>query len=153
MKVVFLQNIKGTAQAGDIKNVSDGYAQNFLLPRKMAIPANETSMKQAESLRKKREVNKVELDKWANEVVEKLKDVTLDFPMEANEEGHLYASVDEKMIVAEVNKNGVNITDNNVLLDSHIKDTGDHEIELELTPEIKTKIKVHVHTNADKKSA
>ena len=54
MKVILLQNIKGFGQIGDVKNVSDGYGRNFLLPRKMAKAANENSMKEVESLKAKR---------------------------------------------------------------------------------------------------
>ena len=56
MRVIFLQNIKGVAQMGDIKTVADGYARNFLLPRKLAKGATPQSLKEAELLKQKREV-------------------------------------------------------------------------------------------------
>lgn len=72
MKVIILQNIKGIGQIGDVKEVSDGYGRNYLLPRKLAKPATDKTLKEAELLRSKREVLMKEQADKAKEIAEKL---------------------------------------------------------------------------------
>ncbi len=90
MKVVFLQNIKGIAQIGDIKDVSDGHARNFLFPRKMAKPAADNAIKEAADLIKKREQGETLRKEAAQKLAEELQNVALEIREDANEEGHLY---------------------------------------------------------------
>ena len=147
MKVIFLQNIKGVAQIGDIKNVADGYARNFLLPKKMAQAADASSMKMAETLKAKRE-KQYETDKeGALELLKKLEGMTLEFHEGANDEGHLYGSVNEKKVVHALKKQGISIKEENVNLPQHLKTSGGHEVEIDLHPEVKTKIKVIIVPN------
>ena len=72
MKILFLQNIKGVAQIGDIKNVSDGYARNFLFPRKLARPATGDAVAKAELLKRQRDAGDIKNRAEAEEVAKKL---------------------------------------------------------------------------------
>jgi large subunit ribosomal protein L9 len=132
MKIIFLTNVKGVALAGDIKDVSSGYARNYLIPRRIARLATKDAHMQSEALKKKRELSKEKLESWAKE-------------------GHLYGSVDEKALTNELNKLGVNVSENHILLSQPLKDAGEHEVELGLTHDIKTKVKVHIHSDTEKK--
>ena len=96
MRVIFLQNIKGVAQIGDIKNVSDGYARNFLIPKNLAKPATAEAEKQAEILKKKRESENLTNKESAVELAKTLEGFVLEVTEDANEEGHLYGSVNAK---------------------------------------------------------
>ena len=98
MKVVFLQNIKGIAQIGDIKDVSDGHARNFLFPKKMAKPAVSNAIKEAGVLIKKREQGETLRKEMAQKLAQELQNVAFEIKEDANEEGHLYGSVNEKTI-------------------------------------------------------
>ncbi|MEK7076454.1 MAG: 50S ribosomal protein L9, partial [Patescibacteria group bacterium] len=91
MKVILLENIKGFGQIGDVKNVSDGYGKNFLLPRKIAKAANKNSMKEVELLKAKRVIIIESEKKNALEAVEKLKDVVIEFTKKATKTGKLFA--------------------------------------------------------------
>lgn len=143
MKVILLQNIKGVGQIGDVKDVSDGYGRNYLLPRKLAHPATPDAMKHAEELRSRREVIMKEQEGKAREVADKLKDVTLELSEKTNEKGKLFASVGKKEIVHKLKeKTGVHLEDDMIQLDEHIKTVGEHTVQLELAPEVIVPLKL-----------
>lgn len=154
MRVIFLQNIKGVAQIGDIKNVADGYARNFLFVKNLARSATADAEKQAEILKSKREKQHETSKEVALELAKKLEGlamnssngVTVELKEDANEEGHLYGSVNEKKIIAALKERGIALKEESINLSQHIKTTGEHEVELDLHPEVKTKIKVLVST-------
>lgn len=147
MRVIFLQNIKGIAQIGDIKNVANGYARNFLFVKNLAKPAMADAEKQAEMLKSKRE-KQYETNKEASlELAKKLEGMAFELAEDANEEGHLYGSVNEKKIVASLKEQGIVVKEENINLPQHLKTVGEHEVELELHPEVKTKIKIIVFPN------
>ncbi len=150
MRVVFLQNIKGVAQIGDIKNVSDGYARNFLFPKNLAKPATAEAEKQAEILKKKLESEDLTNKESAAELAKTLEGFVLELAEDANEEGHLYGSVNAKRIAEELAKNKIKIKEDLINLPEPIKTAGEHEVELELHPEVKTKIKVVISPNEAK---
>ncbi|MEK7616021.1 MAG: 50S ribosomal protein L9 [Patescibacteria group bacterium] len=139
MKVLFTHNIKGVAQIGDIKEVSDGYARNYLLPHKLAKPATRDVAKEAEGLKKQREEVDIRSMAQAKELAEKLKDTVIEFKESANQEGHLYGSIDAKKIA-----HAINIPSDQVLLDQPIKTVGEHKVELKLHQTTATTLTVRV---------
>lgn len=149
MRVIFLQNIKGTAQMGDIKNVSDGYARNFLIPNNLAKPATAETEKEAETLKKKRESENLTNKENAVELAKTLEGFVLELTEDANEEGHLYGSVNVKKIAEELAKNKIKIKEDSINLSEPIKTVGEREVELELHPEVKVKIKIRVSAIAE----
>ena len=104
MKVILLENIKGFGQIGDVKNVSDGYGKNFLLPRKIAKAANKNSMKEVELLKAKRVIIIESEKKNALEAVEKLKDVVIEFTKKATKTGKLFAGIGKDALIKEIKK-------------------------------------------------
>ena len=143
MKVILLQNIKGFGQIGDVKNVSDGYGRNFLLPRKMAKAANENSLKEVESLKAKRIIMIESEKKNALEAVEKLKDLVIEFTRKATKTGKLFAGIDKEDIIKEIKKaSGIQLQEEMIGHDEPIKHIGEHLVDLNLSPEVKTQIKV-----------
>lgn len=145
MKVILLENIKGFGQIGDVKNVSDGYARNFLLPRKMAKAATESSLKEVESLKAKRVIMVEAENKNALEAVEKLKDLVIELTRKATKVGKLFAGIGKDDLVKEVKKaSGVQLQEEMIGHDEPIKHIGEHMVDLNLSPEIKTQIKVVV---------
>ena len=145
MRVILLQNIKGFGQIGDVKNVSDGYGRNFLLPRKMAKAANENSMKEVESLKAKRVIMIEHEKKNALEAVEKLKDLVIGFTRKATKTGKLFAGIDKEDIAKEIKRiSGVQLQEEMVGHEEPIKHIGEHLVDLNLSPEVKTQIKIIV---------
>lgn len=143
MKIILLQNIKGFGQIGDVKNVSDGYARNFLLPRKMAKTATDNSMKEVESLKAKRVIMIAHEKKNALEAVEKLKDLVIEFTRKATKTGKLFAGISKEDIEKEIKKtSGVQLQEEMIGHDEPIKHIGEHMVDINLSPEVKTQIKV-----------
>ncbi len=145
MKVILLQNIKGFGQIGDVKNVSDGYARNFLLPHNMAKAATGGSMKEVESLKAKRVIMIETEKKDAIEAVGKLKDLVIEFTRKATKTGKLFAGIGNDDLVREIKKaSGVQIQEEMLGHEEPIKHIGEHLVDLNLAPEVKTQIKVLV---------
>lgn len=148
MQVILLQNIKGLGRIGEVKNVSDGYGRNYLLARKLAKIATDGTVKEAEALRKKGEIEeKANLEK-AKEVAAKAKDVTIEFTKKSSKTGKLFASVTKDEIAQELSKAiGTKVESDAINLKEHgehIKQEGEHMIEAELAPEVKIELKVVV---------
>ena len=144
MKVIFLQSVKGVAQAGDIKNVSDGYARNALFPRKLARPATADAEKEAELLRQRHAAELTANKERGTELAKKMEGMTLELHGDANDQGHLYGAINEKHIAQALQKKQFGIAPEQVNLPNHIKTVGEHEVEIELHPEVKTKVKIIV---------
>lgn len=145
MKVILLDNIKGFGQIGDVKNVSDGYARNFLFPRKAAKAATPENLKEVDSLKNKLSAMQ-ELDKKrAAELAESMKDLSIEFTRKATKTGKLFAAIDPADIVKKIKEtSGAYITEDMVKSEEPIKKIGEHSIELELTQDIKVPVKVMV---------
>ena len=144
MKVIFLQGIKGVAQAGDIKQVADGYARNALFPKKLAKPAGPEAEKLVETLRQQHAAELTANKERGMELAKKLAGMTLELHGDANDQGQLYGSINEKMIAQGLKAKNFGIAQDQINLAEHIKTTGEHEVEIELHPEVKTKIKIIV---------
>ncbi len=98
MQVVLTKDVKGTGRANEVVSVKDGFALNFLIARKLAVPASSAALKQAETRAKHAKV-KQELDaKLIGERLVSLAETKLEFVKKANEQGHLYDAVDAKEI-------------------------------------------------------
>ena len=133
MKVLFLKSIKGVAQVGDIKDMSDGYARNFLIPRKFAKAATATIEKEAEVLKSHRAATDTKNKAAAEELAKRLEGASIEITEEANAEGHLYGSVDQKKIVHALEKSlHIQLTEDQVELPHHIKTVGEHHVKLNL---------------------
>ena len=146
MRVILLQNIKGVGKMGDVKEVSDGYGRNYLLARKLAKIANEGTMREVEFLKKKAETEDKIVSAKAKEIAEKAKDIVLEFIKKASKTGTLFASLTKEEIAHELSKAvGAKVEADSVDLKEHgehIKQAGEHMIEVELAPEVKLELKV-----------
>ena len=138
MKVILQEDVKGKGKKGELVNVSDGYARNFLLPKKMAVlatPENLTEMKKQDKARQK----KLEHDKAkAGEIEAKLGDVLVKIPARGGGDGgKLFGSITSKEISEELFKqHGIEIEKNKIVQDEPIKSFGSYEIKCKLGFEI-----------------
>jgi len=144
MKVILLKDVKGKGKKGDIINISDGYARNYLFPRKLAEEATQNSInilnKQKE---KERKLKLAEIEK-AQKLAESLKGKELKIIAKAGENGKLFGAITNKDIANEINKKfNLNIDKKKVFINT-IKLLGAYDVELKLYPDISTKVKVIV---------
>ncbi|MGA1862488.1 50S ribosomal protein L9 [Deferribacter thermophilus] len=145
MKVIFLKDVKGVAKAGEIKNVSDGYARNFLLKKNLAVEATPANIKKLEE--KKLRMQEAELQKQqdAENTAKKLKSVTLTLSKKAGENGKLFGAVTAAELEEELKKKGVNIDKKQIDLSEPIKQVGEYTIKVNLYKEIKGEFKVVIN--------
>lgn len=143
-QVIFLQNIKGVAQIGDVKRVADGYARNFLLPRRLAVLTTGEYLKTVALLKQKR-LEALEKDKEATRVLaEKLKDFTLEITRAASKEGTLYDGVDAAEISSYLKKKHFSVEPEGILLPERIKKVGPYEAAIDLGFETKIILKIEI---------
>lgn len=145
MKVILQQDVKGQGKKGQLVNVSDGYARNFLFPKKLAVPAtsaNVNVMKQQEKAR----LAQIEAEKAeAAATVEKLKGCVVKVPARAGASGKLFGSITSKEIAENLAaQNGINIEKHNIVLPEPIKAFGTYEVKCKLGYEINGTINVVV---------
>lgn len=149
MKVLFLQNVKNVAQIGDIKDVADGYARNFLFPRDIARLADKESQKLSEKLKSAHlaelSLKKAEAEKLAS----KIGDMTFEMSAETNPEGHLYGSITADNISEELKKAGFGVESDSIELIDHIKETGDYKVSLNLMPEVSATINLKITSKSN----
>ena len=146
MKVILQEDVKGKGKKGELVNVSDGYARNFLFPKKMAVPAtpeNLTEMKKQDKARQR----KLESDKAkAKEIEAKLGDVLVKISARSGGDGgKLFGSITSKEISEELQKqHGIEIEKNKIVQDEPIKSYGSYEIKCKLGFEVTGVINVLV---------
>jgi len=152
MKVILRQDFENLGKFGDIVEVKEGYARNFLIPRKIALPATPGNIKMIET-EKKQKAFKLERERLsAQQLAEKLSGIEITIPMRAGENERLFGSVTAQMIVNELEKLGFEIDRRKILLDEPIKMLGKYEIPIRLHPDVSAKIKVNVVQIEEEKS-
>lgn len=142
MKVILLKDIKSIGKKGEVINVSDGYARNFLFPRKLAEEANNNNMRVLNLKKDAERKQKLEETEAAQKLANELKGKVLKLTAKAGDNGRLFGAVTSKDIAKEIKKQfKVNIDKKKVNTET-IRQLGNYEVELKLYPEISTKIKV-----------
>jgi large subunit ribosomal protein L9 len=146
---VFLDDVEGVARAGDIKNVADGYARNFLLPRKLAAAATTSTMQQAEKRAKHLAKEQEKLDEVAQAVAAKLGRAPVVIAAKVGEQGRLFGSVTATDIAEALNASaGSNLEHRQVALAAPIKEVGTYEVAVSLTRNVKAQVTVEVKSDA-----
>lgn len=145
MKVILLDKVKGHGEKGDVVNVSDGYARNFLLPRNLAVEATPSNMKVLEQQNKaKKEKQQQELEE-AKKLAKKIEKITVEIKAKSGEGGRLFGSVTSKDITEIVKKkHGIEIDRRKLVLPEPIRDLGVRSLEVKVYPSVVAKLKVHV---------
>ena len=145
MKVVFLTDVKGQGKKGDIKDVSDGYARNYLLPRKKAVEATADNINTMKMNDKAKAEQAAREKAQAQEFAEKLKEITVEIPAKAGSGGRLFGSITSAEISdALKNQHGITIDKKKIVQDEPIKSYGTYSLKAKLGYEITATIAVHV---------
>lgn len=145
MKVIFLKNVKGKGKKGEIKNVADGYAHNFLLKQGLAVEASNANMKTLEAQKNKEQVVAAEELQHANELKEKIENLTVELQAKAGEGGRLFGSITTKQIAEELQKkHTIKIDKRKMDLSEGIRTLGHTKVPVKLHPEVTATLTVHV---------
>jgi len=146
MKVVFLEEVEGTASPGDIKNVADGFARNYLLPRKLAAPANDhyISIAKAKATKHARRQERLD-DEARSHLLPKVDGRTVRIEVRVGEQGKLFGSVTPRDIAEALQaETGIEVTHQQVALGQAIREVGSQEVSVRLTKNVIAKITVSV---------
>jgi len=127
MQVILLKDIKGIGRIGEVIDVSDGHARNFLIPRKLGIAASDQVVSRLEAEKKAGDKKLAETLAKAESALKSLKSKPLKFLVQADDKGHLYAGLKESEIVAKINEEGTRLIDY-----TPIKAVGNHKIKVNL---------------------
>lgn len=145
MKVILLKDVKGTGKKGEVKEVSDGYARNFLLPKKMAVVADNTNVKELNEKNKSKELKAQKEYEEAVELGKKMEDMAVIIYSKAGDGGRLFGSITSKDIAEQLKKqHGVDVDKRKVLLDEPIRVLGSRFVEIKIHQKVTTKIRVDV---------
>ncbi|SNS53628.1 LSU ribosomal protein L9P [Anaerovirgula multivorans] len=145
MKVILLQDVKGQGKKGEIVNVSDGYARNFLFPKNLATEATTGNMKTLEQQNKAKKLKKEqELDK-AKKLAAEIEKLTVEIKAKAGEGGRLFGSVTSKDIIEAVEKNHkMKLDKKKLVLPDPIRELGVKHLEMKVYPGVVAKLRVQV---------
>ncbi|SES22519.1 50S ribosomal protein L9 [Salipaludibacillus aurantiacus] len=144
MKVIFLKDVKGKGKKGEVKNVSEGYARNYLIKNNLAVEANKGNMK---TLEKKQESAEKQAEKELEEA-EKFKDnlenTTIELKAKAGDGGRLFGAVTNKQIAERLKKMDMKIDKRKIEMDEPIRSLGYTNVKVKVHPKVTATLKVHV---------
>ena len=144
MKVIFTKDVKGQGKAGEIKEVKDGYAQNFLIKNGYAVSYTKRSKEILDISNKNKEEREKEEIKRCNDLKEKLKSVNLKFKVKTGKNDQVFGSISTKQIASELDKLGYKIDKKKIVLSSPISSLGFHEINIMLHKNVTATIRVEL---------
>ena len=144
MKVVLEQDVKGTGKKGEVVNVSDGYARNFLLPRKMASPADASAVNAMNIQKSAAQHRKFEAGVKARDLAKKLDNAMVKVPVRVGENGKMFGTVSGKEVAAAIEQQlGLAVDKKKISIDP-VRSTGEYVARLSLFEEVKANLKVIV---------
>jgi large subunit ribosomal protein L9 len=144
MKVILKEDVKNVGKMGQIVDVADGYARNYLVPRELAVEANIKNIRSLEHEKRIIQEKAKKIKNSAQDLAHKISTITLMIKAKVGEEGKLFGSV-TTMDIAELLKNeGIEIDKKKISLDEPIKRLGSYSVNVKLHPEILTQVNIQV---------
>lgn len=145
MKVILLADIKGVGKKDQIINASDGYARNFLFPKKLAVEANNENLGKLKSKNESKAFKKETEIAEAKKIAEKINSITLTIKVKAGENGKIFGGVTSKEIAESLkNEYKIEIDKKKIVLSETIKNIGTHTVDIKLYEGIIAELKLHI---------
>lgn len=145
MKVILKEDIKGVGKKDQIINASDGYARNFLFPKKLAVEANNENLAKLKSQNESKAFKKETEKKEAQQIAEKIDKITLKITVKAGENGKIFGGVTAKEIAESLKKeHNIEIDKKKVLLSETIKNIGTFTVDIKLYEGITAKLRLNI---------
>ncbi len=153
MKVLFLNDLRPTARAGDIKDVKNGFARNFLIPNKIAVVATEQELKRATKLREEAAQRRALEQKDWERISEEIHKKSIDIEVKTGPTGRLYGSVNNTIIASKLNEitKREDIDRKTIHISSPIRTTGSYKVKVNLFENVSTEINVNVVPDEESK--
>ncbi len=143
-EVILMQDVKDLGSEGQVVRVSEGYARNFLIPKKMAAPVTDATRRRLAKLQQQREAERKAAVEKAREMVARLQKASCTIPMKVGEGEKLFGSVTPADIAKVLESQGFAVDKHAVLLVSPIRELGVFDVRIKLLPEVEALIKVWV---------
>lgn len=145
MKVILTQDVKGQGKKGDVKEVSQGYAQNFLIKRGLAVEATPANLGRLKGKKRRAAKDAAQELQEAKELKEILDETTVEVKAKSGEGGRLFGSITTKQIAKELEKTkGIKVDRRKMELDQPIRSLGHTKVPVKLHPEVTATMRVHV---------
>jgi large subunit ribosomal protein L9 len=143
MKVIFLADVRGVGRRSEIKEVSPGYARNFLFENKLAIPATPAAIKKLEDSLRAQERYEAAETTQLKRIADKMKEEKLVFKVKSDDTGRVFGSVNKEMILTGLRDTGLITTEHiGVVLNHPLKELGEHQVEIDLRKGVRAKLTV-----------
>ena len=143
-QVLLLQAISGLGSEGDTVNVKAGYARNFLLPRKLALPITQANKKQVDALLKARELREQEEFEIARSLSERIENTNIAIPVKTGDGGKMFGAVTANELIERLKAEGIELTKKQLQLAAPIKVIGSHVATIKLHTDVETELKFEV---------
>lgn len=144
MKVIFLKDVKGQGKKGEVKELSEGYVRNFLIPRGLAAVASDGNVKQLEHQKQSEQKRKDKEKEEAQALAAKLGEMVIDIKTKAGEGGRLFGSITSKQIAEELEKKGISVDKRKIVMNDAIRSLGVTQIQIKVHPEVTAQMRVQV---------
>src|SRR5690242_13612100 len=144
VKVVFRSDVRGIAQAGDVKNVSSGYARNFLIPRKLAFPASEGALRQWETERQGTLAKASRQREGTQALAQKIEALALSLSAKASPEGRLFGSISRQELKDALAKEGIVLDRHMIVLSEPLKQVGPATVPIHLGHGVQAQLKITI---------
>lgn len=146
MKVIFTSDVKGKGKKGEVKNVAEGYARNYLLKNNLAVEATNANIKALEAKKSKQQQEEQEEVNEAKRLKETLENITVELQAKSGDKGSLFGSITSKHISEELKKaHNIKIDKRKIEMDSPIRTLGYTNVPVKLHTDVMGTIKVHVN--------
>ena len=143
-ELILLDDVQYLGKIGDVVKVADGYARNYLIPKKLAQPVSKGALRQVEARKLKLQKEHEERVAIAKAVADKLAALKVVIPMKVGENEQLFGSVNAQMIVDAVKAQGIEIEKNEVVLEENLRALGEYTVNVKLNAEVTGAVKVQV---------
>ena len=144
MKVILMTDVPALGHRGETRDVANGYARNFLLPRKLAVEATPANLKNVEHLKRQRAKEDQRALEAAKATAARIEALTLSVTARASEDGRLYGSVSAQDVLEFLEKNQVPVEKRRIQLDDPIKAVGDYQVPIRLLGDVTASLTVSV---------
>ena len=145
MKVILLQDVKGTGKKNQLVNVSDGYARNFLFTKKLAVEATTDNLQKLKEFNASQDLKKQKEIEAAKELAKKIEEIQITIKAKSGETGKIFGGITSANISEELKKqHNINVDKKKIILDEPIKLLGNYTVNMKLYEGINAKLKVNV---------
>lgn len=144
MKIILMEDVATLGRRGEVREVADGYARNYLLPRRLAVPATPANLQNLAQLQRQRVRTEARARQAAEATARKLAGLTFTVATRASEDGRLYGSVSVQDIAAFLEGQGIVLEKRRILLEEPIKALGEYRVPIRVHADVTAELAVHV---------